>query len=73
MVSGTMSRRNRRIGIGVALALLVAVSVAPNPRADIRILTADKSDANPRQFQAAVEIGRVAISVLITWTARLAH
>ena len=49
----------------------MALAIAPNPRADIRILTADKADTNPRQFQAAVEIGRVAVSMLITWTARL--
>ena len=68
-----MAGRKRRIGIGMALALLAAIALAPNPRADIRILAADKGDANPHQFQAAVEIGKVAISVLITWTARLAH
>lgn len=68
-----MQGRKRKIGIGVALVLLAALAIAPNPRADIRILAADKGDANPHRFEAAVEVGRVAVSLLITWTARLAR
>jgi hypothetical protein len=69
-----MSKRNRRIGIGVAAAaLLLAVHAMPNHRANISILAAEKNDANPHRLQAAVDIGMVAVSVLITWTERLAE
>jgi hypothetical protein len=67
-----MLKRNRRIVLAVAALLLVAAYAVPSPRADIRILAAETTDANPQKLQAAVGIGMVAISVLITWTKRFA-
>ena len=59
--------RNRRTGLAiVAVALLIMA--ARHPSADLRILTHDRSDSAPHSFQAAVDLGLVAISVLITWT-----
>ncbi len=52
-----------------ALALVALVS--PHNRADIRILTHDKSDLNPHKMQAAIDVGLVAISVLVTWSAKI--
>lgn len=52
-----------------ALALFACLS--PHNRADIRILTHDQSDQNPHQLKAAIDIGFLAVSVLITWTERL--
>lgn len=61
--------RNRRIGLIVAAALLVAFAARP-PSADIRILTHDRADQSPRRVQAALDLGIVAVSVLVTWTAK---
>ncbi|BCA59012.1 hypothetical protein [Sphingomonas sp. HMP6] len=59
--------RNRRIMIGM-FALLAMVAVARHPSADIRILTHDASDPTPHQVMAALDLGLVAVSVLVTWT-----
>ena len=69
-----MSTRRRRIVIGAAAAALLLVAYAsPQHRAELHILAADKSDAHPRQLEAAVDFGVVAFSVLVTWSQRLAH
>ena len=59
--------RNRRIMIGI-FALLAMVAVARHPSADIRILTHDASDPTPHKVMAALDLGLVAVSVLVTWT-----
>lgn len=59
--------RNRRIMIGM-FALLAMVAVARHPSADIRILTHDASDPTPHKVMAALDLGLVAVSVLVTWT-----
>ncbi|MDF0489684.1 hypothetical protein PX554_16240 [Sphingomonas sp. H39-1-10] len=59
--------RNRRIAVFVALAL-VAVAVARHPSADLRVLLHDPADLAPHRIQAAVDLGVMAVSVLITWT-----
>jgi hypothetical protein len=68
-----MLKSNRRIVLALAALLLVAAYAVPSPRADIRILAAQKTAANPQRLQAAVGIGKVAVSVLITWTKRFAN
>ena len=67
-----MDRRRFRIGIIVAALALFALA-SPHNRADIRILTHDKSDLSPHKLQAAIDVGIVAISVLVTWTAKIAR
>ncbi|MFA6117079.1 MAG: hypothetical protein WC729_23980 [Sphingomonas sp.] len=59
--------RNRRTGLIIAAAALLLMA-ARHPSADLRILTHDRADSAPRSFQAAIDFGLVAISVLITWT-----
>lgn len=59
-------RRRTLVLAGSALAL--AVVAVREPSADIRILTHDASDLAPHRVQAAVDLGLVAVSVLVTWT-----
>ncbi len=66
-----MDRRRIRIGIAAVTALALVALVSPHNRADIRILTHDKSDLNPHKMQAAIDVGLVAISVLVTWSAKI--
>ncbi len=61
--------RNRRIVLGGCALLLVAMSVR-HPSADIRIITHEASDPTPREVRAAVDIGLMAFSVLVTWTSK---
>jgi hypothetical protein len=59
--------RNRRITIGIVAALAL-ISIVRHPSADIQILTHDATDHAPHQVKAALDLGLVAISVLVTWT-----
>jgi hypothetical protein len=61
--------RNRRIIFGgiAVLALIVAVR---HPSADIQILTHDATDRTPHQVKAAIDLGLVGVSVLVTWTGK---
>ncbi len=61
--------RHRRITIGI-VALLALIAVAHRPSADIRILTHDATDTAPHEVKAAVDLGVVAVSVLVTWTGK---
>ena len=63
--------RERRIGLSIAAVLLVLVFALRHPSADIRILTHDSTDRAPARVQAALDLGIVAVSVLITWSKRL--
>lgn len=68
-----MDTRKGRIVLAGAVALALFAVVSPHNRADIRILTHDKSDMSPHKLQAAIDIGLIAISVLVTWTAKIAR
>ncbi len=61
--------RDRRIGLALAAAALL-IMAARHPSADIRILTHDKADPAPHRFLAAVDLGLVAVSLLVTWTTK---
>ncbi len=61
--------RDRRPGLILAAAVLLIIA-ARHPSADIRILTHDQTDRAPHRVQAAFDLGLVAISVLVTWTAK---
>lgn len=65
-----MDRRRVRIGIAALAALALFALVSPHNRADIRILTHDKSDLSPHKMQAVIDLGIFAVSVLYTWTAK---
>jgi hypothetical protein len=62
--------RNRRFGLGLAVAAMLLLAAARHPSADIRILTHDPCDHAPHRIQAALDLGLVAVSVLVTWTAK---
>jgi hypothetical protein len=68
-----MDRHKGRIMLAGAAALALFALVSPHNRADIRILTHDKGDLSPHKLQAAIDLGLVAISVLVTWTAKIAR
>ncbi|MBY0305017.1 MAG: hypothetical protein B7Y43_10540 [Sphingomonas sp. 28-62-20] len=61
--------RNRRIALAGFVALLAIVSLR-HPSADIRIMTHEAGDRAPQQVSAAVDIGVMAVSLLVTWTAK---
>jgi hypothetical protein len=68
-----MSQHRNRIIVGTGLAALLLVSYAmPSRHADFHLSTAAKDEANPRKLEAAVDIGKVAISTGISWAGRLA-
>lgn len=60
-----MRDHRKLIVAGAAALALLAVN---HPSADIRILTHDAGDPVPRQVKAAVDLGLMAVSVLVTWT-----
>lgn len=59
-------RRKLLVAGGVALAVLAV----QRPTADFRLLTHDVGDPTPHRVQAAVDLGLMAVSVLVTWTGR---
>lgn len=62
-------RPGRIIIAGFALLLLAATTVR-HPSADIRVIMHQAGDPDPRQVSAAVDLGVMAFSLLITWTAK---
>ena len=60
-----MRDRRKLMFLGAAALALVAVK---QPSADIRIVTHDLRDPAPRHVKAAVDLGLMAVSVLVTWT-----
>lgn len=61
--------RDRRKLI-VAGALALAVVAAQRPTANVRVITHDLTDPAPHRMEAAVDLGLMAVSVLVTWTAK---
>ena len=68
-----MDKRRIRIAAAGIAALALFAIVSPHNRADIRILTHDKSDHDPVTMRAAVDLGLVAVSIVVTWTAGLSR
>lgn len=62
----------RRIAIAGGGAALLAFSAMQHPSANIHIITHEVTDTAPRKFQAALDLGVMAVSVLYTWTAKRA-
>jgi hypothetical protein len=65
-----VSRRGRFVIAATAGLALIALA-SPHYRADIRILTHARDDASPHRLQAAVDVGVLAVSILVTWTQKL--
>lgn len=64
-----MEKRKAALVIVAALALLATQT----PTASIRIETHDVTDLTPKRVQAAIDVGLVAVSVLVTWSERIAR
>lgn len=62
----------RRWVLGVSAALLALLAMNP-PSADLRIVTHDARDLAPHHMQAAFDLGLVGVSVLYTWSERIAR
>lgn len=67
-----MRERRARIVIAAAALLALLTFAAPSHRANIQILTHDAADRSPARVQAVVDLGLVAVSVLVTWSKHLA-
>ena len=65
-----MAKRNR-IVLAFGAAALLLIALAPDRRADIAIAMQRQGDASPQRVEAALDLGLVAISVLVTWSRRL--
>lgn len=61
-----MDSRRRTVIAGCALAL--AVVAVRHPTADVRFINHESWDNAPHRFQAAVDLGLMGVSVLVTWT-----
>lgn len=60
----------RRTAIAAIALLLLALTAMRHPSADIRVITHQAGDPAPREVKAAVDLGVMAFSVLITWTGK---
>lgn len=67
-----MVKRNRIIVL-IAAAALLLLSLAPDRHAGIAIAMQRVGDPSPQKVEAAVDLGLVAISVLVTWSRRLTY
>ena len=67
-----MIKRNRII-LALGAAALLLVALAPEWRADIAIAMQRRGDLAPQKVEAAVDLGVIAVSVLVTWSRRLAY
>lgn len=68
-----MPRHKRLLLVAGVIALTVAVVRPPRPHADFEILTHRAGDSAPQQVHAAIDLGILAVSVLVTWSRQLAR
>lgn len=61
--------RRRRIAIALFALLLLAVA-GRQPTANLRVIAHEAGDSTPHRFQAAVDLGVMAVSILVTWTSK---
>lgn len=60
----------RRIGLALAAGALLIAGMVARPHANIVVQLEEFGDHAPARMQAAIDMGVVAISVLVTWTRR---
>ena len=65
-----MVKRNRFI-LALGVAALLLISLATDRRADFSLAMQRQGDVSPQKVEAVVDLGLVAISVLVTWSRRL--
>lgn len=61
--------RNRRTIALIGAAALLIAGMVHRPSANIQILAHDSADLAPHKIQAALDLGVMAVNILITWTA----
>lgn len=62
--------RHRRLALIAGSLLLLTTLAVRQPSADVRVMLHDAGDTAPHRFQAAVDLGLMAVSVLVTWTGK---
>lgn len=67
-----MVKRNR-IFLALGAAALLLMSLATERRADISVAMQRPGDLAPQKVEAVVDLGLVAVSVLVTWSKRLTY
>lgn len=68
-----MSRHKRLLLIVGAIALVMAIARPQRPHADVEIRTHRAGDTAPQQVHAAIDLGILAVSVLVTWSRQIAR
>lgn len=68
-----MSRRKRLVLVAGVIALTLAIVRPQRPHADLEILTHRAGDSAPQQVHAAIDLGILAVSVLVTWSRQIAR
>jgi hypothetical protein len=58
----------RRIGLAVAVGALLLAGTVAHPHANLVLQMHEAGDRAPSRMQAALDVGVLAISVLVTWT-----
>ena len=59
---------DRKRTLVVMAGALVLVAVARPMSAEVRVLTHDATDITPHRVQTALNLGVVALDVLVTWS-----
>lgn len=67
-----MPRRLRTLTIAGLALIILAASASPGHRASIEIFTHRQGDVAPQRLQAAIDLGIASVSILVTWSKRLA-
>ena len=60
----------RRIGLAFAVGAMLVAGAVARPHANLVLQLEELGDRTPARMQAAIDMGVVAISVLVTWTRR---
>ncbi len=66
-----MPSRGGKIAIAALAGLALIALASPDHRANIEILAHRAGDVAPQRLEAVVDLGIVAVSVLVTWSKRL--
>lgn len=67
-----LRHKGKIITIALAALAFCAFATAPH-RADIAILTHRQGDLAPERVEAVVDVGSLAVSVLVTWSRHLPY
>ncbi|WP_010544445.1 hypothetical protein [Sphingomonas elodea] len=68
-----MSLRKHLLLLAGLVTLTIAVVQPTRPHANLEILTHRAGDSAPQQVHAAIDLGVLAVSVLVTWSRQLAR